>query len=101
MKNEDKLPTWETILLSYQARLRVDLNWYPYPAFISFLLVWVLSGHILPGLNPRRMCPLSALSLASRDPYGSDSMQKRDASTPLPLIERSSPGLKTQAIRQI
>ena len=53
MKAPRKAQAWEEILLSYQERFRAPYYWYPYPALISVLLVFILSGHILPGLNPR------------------------------------------------
>ena len=44
---------WKIFLQEMQERLRTPVNFYPYPALISFLLVIVLGGHLLPDLNPR------------------------------------------------
>ena len=44
---------WELALTNLQERLRQPGLWYPYPAMISFALIVILTGHLLPGLNPR------------------------------------------------
>lgn len=44
---------WQDVLTNQQERLRKPDIWYPYPALISIGLIFVLSGHLLPGLNPR------------------------------------------------
>tara|TARA_B100001094_G_C18059875_1_gene734502 strand:+ start:187 stop:711 length:525 start_codon:yes stop_codon:yes gene_type:complete len=40
-------------VLFFQERLKKPSPWYPYPALISVGLIMVLSGQLLPGLNPR------------------------------------------------
>ena len=40
-------------IASLQERLKESNIWFPYPALISVGLIMVLSGHLIPGLNPR------------------------------------------------
>tara|TARA_B100000902_G_scaffold278062_1_gene263887 strand:+ start:82 stop:615 length:534 start_codon:yes stop_codon:yes gene_type:complete len=51
--SNDRSKFWEEALLDVKERLREPIGWYPFPALIAFGLVLILSGHLIPGLNPR------------------------------------------------
>ena len=53
MKKNGLCPVFEEINFYLQERLKTPNLWFPYPAMISVGLILVLSGHLLPGLNPR------------------------------------------------
>lgn len=44
---------WVIALSKLKERLEEPVQWYPFPAMIGFMLVLILGGHLLPGLNPR------------------------------------------------
>lgn len=64
--NESTMKRWEETILRYQERLRLPYYWYPYPALISVALVYILSGHILPGINPRLGSMANVLSFKAK-----------------------------------
>ncbi len=47
------IPPWEQYILDMRERLRETTDWCPYVALLSIGLVFVLLGHLLPGLNQR------------------------------------------------
>ena len=50
---QEKERSYSEPIASLQERLKESNIWFPYPALISVGLVMVLSGHLIPGLNPR------------------------------------------------
>jgi hypothetical protein len=63
---------WENSLQRTRDRLGEPLTWYPYPAMISFGLVMVLVGQLIPGLNPRRGSRADVIELSA--PRSNDGM---------------------------
>ena len=52
---------WKTKISAQEDRLRAGNSWFPFPAFISFGLVVLFTGHLLIGLNPRTGSPANVL----------------------------------------
>ena len=53
MSRQNRPHFWQAAIEKVHERLTQPLTWYPYPALISFGLVMILIGHLIPGLNPR------------------------------------------------
>lgn len=46
-------------------RLSERTSWFPFPALLVFLLALILTGHLLPGLNPRIGSRIDVLQFAA------------------------------------
>lgn len=64
-RRHDKLPRSQERLQALHGRLLEHLDWYPYPVFLSVLLVLVLTAHLLSGTNPRMGNPADIISFAA------------------------------------
>lgn len=54
MKSPNAFDTrWVVAISRFRERFEEPLQWYPFPSMIGFMLVMILSGHLLTDLNPR------------------------------------------------
>ncbi len=56
---------WAERATAVRDRLDENLHWFPWPFFIAFGLVLILTGHILFGTNPRAGNPANIISFPS------------------------------------
>ena len=67
--NQDR--PWVIALTKMKDRMEEPVQWFPFPAMISFMFVVILGGHLLPGLNPRLGARVDSVAIkAPRQPDG-------------------------------
>jgi hypothetical protein len=57
---------WEERFAAVKNRLREPMFWFPFPLLISFMLVLLLTSHVLFGTNPRTGQPADVLSFPAK-----------------------------------
>lgn len=60
-----RLSPWKLMSLEQRERLRPEEGLFPYPALFAFGLILILTGHLLPGLNPRLGSRIQLISFDS------------------------------------
>lgn len=66
MKNQNEIGGWQDRLVNMKERLQKPYYWYPYPALLAVGLVFILNGHLFPGLNPRYGSPVGVTNLSAK-----------------------------------
>lgn len=60
------------LVAATKERIRDVMVWFPYPALISFFLVTIFVGHLIPSLNSRFGSPAQLITYeATKEPEGS------------------------------